>query len=90
MKTLLEIRKFAVEQAVAVMGAGCPEKDVVAKAKEIETYLVGKAEIPEFIDENEQLTSIIGVIAGLVLNAIHPATCCEVAGLKKTEEPPKE
>ena len=35
------IRQFAVEQAVAIMGTGTPQKDVVAKAAEIEAYVVG-------------------------------------------------
>ena len=34
------IRQFAVEQAVAIMGTGTPQKDVVAKAAEIEAYVV--------------------------------------------------
>ena len=86
MKSLLEIRKFAVEMAVTIMGNGCPCKDVVSKAEEIEKYVVGKAELPEFIDENEQVASLLGVLAGLVLNAINPLSCNPIKDFKVPEE----
>lgn len=47
MKSKIEVRTFAVEKAVAVMGVGSPIKDVVAKAQEIEAYVIGAAELPE-------------------------------------------
>ena len=39
--TKAEIRKFAIEQAVKLLGAGAATKDVVSKAQEIESYIVG-------------------------------------------------
>lgn len=47
MKNKIEIRVFAVEVAASMLGAGAPSKDVVAKAKEIEEYIIGEAEVPE-------------------------------------------
>lgn len=55
MKSKLEIRVFAIEQAVKVMGVGIPVKDVVEKAKEIEAYIIGSAELPESYDSEGAL-----------------------------------
>ena len=49
----VEIRKFAIEKAVDLMGSGTLPKDVILKASEIETYIVGTAEIPEYIEKKE-------------------------------------
>lgn len=62
MKSLIEIRKFAVEKAVEVMGAGTATKDVVEKAREIEVYIVGGAELPEVYKEDEVLVGAINNI----------------------------
>lgn len=55
MKSKIEVRKFAVEVASMVLGRGTADKDVVAKAKEIEVYIIGAAELPETYDENNAL-----------------------------------
>ena len=60
MKSKLEIRVFAIEQAVKVIGISTPVKDVVEKAKEIEAYIIGDAELPESYD-NEGMRGVIGV-----------------------------
>ena len=54
------IRQFAVEQAVAIMGTGTPQKDVVAKAAEIEAYVVGEADIPEVSNDTDTINDIMG------------------------------
>ena len=63
MKSRLEIRVFAVEQAVRVLGTSSPIKDVVEKAKTIEAYVVGEANLPESYD-NE------GVLMGQILQGV--------------------
>lgn len=55
----IEIRKFAVQQAVSIMGTGVPQKDVVAKAKEIEDYIIGEADIPETSSDTEAINDIM-------------------------------
>lgn len=45
--TKVDIRKYAVEMATRIMGAGTPDKDLVAKAKEIEAYIIGDAIVEE-------------------------------------------
>jgi hypothetical protein len=55
MKSKLEIRVFAIEQAVKVIGISTPVKDVVEKAKEIEAYIIGDAELPESYDNEGAL-----------------------------------
>lgn len=62
MKSKIEIRIFSVEQAVTILGAGTPAKDVVAKAKEIENYVVGEAEIPEVENEKELIDNIMNAV----------------------------
>lgn len=68
MKSLIDIRMFAVTKAVEIMGAGTADKDVVSKAKEIETYIVGDAVIPELYDESNAISGAIGsILANLPL-----------------------
>lgn len=55
MKSKLDIRVFAVEQAVKVMGSNTPMKDVVEKARAIETYVIGEANLPESYDNESAL-----------------------------------
>lgn len=55
MKSKVEIRKFAVQTAADLLGTGSATKDVIAKAKEIEEYIVGQAEIPETYSETSEL-----------------------------------
>ena len=62
MKSKIEVRKFAVESAIAVMGSGTPDKDVVSKAKEIEAYITGEAVLPETYDD---VNAISGLASGL-------------------------
>ena len=67
MKSKLEVRVFAVEKAVAIMSVGAPSKDVVAKAQEIEAYVIGAAELPEVADEAspiDYLNSVASLIGG--------------------------
>lgn len=67
MKSKIEVRVFAVEQAVKIMGVGTPQKDVVAKAQEIEKYVIGAAELPEIAPEAspiDYLNSVASLIGG--------------------------
>lgn len=67
MKSKVEIRMFAVENAVKVMGVGMPIKDVVGKAKEIEKYVIGDAVgIPEVEDEGALLANVMGVLGSVL------------------------
>lgn len=59
MKSKLEIRVFAIEQAVKVQGISAPVKDVVEKAKEIEHYIIGNADLPESHDNEGALVEKI-------------------------------
>lgn len=53
MKSKIEVRKFAIEKAIEIMGVGTPDKDVISKAQQIETYIIGQAQLPE-TDNSEQ------------------------------------
>ena len=67
MKSKIEVRVFAVEQAVKIMGVGTPQKDVVAKAQEIEKYIIGEAVMPEIAPEAspiDYLNSVASLISG--------------------------
>ena len=59
MKSKVEIRKFAVEKAVELLGSGSPCKDVISKAQEIENYIVGSAKIPETFSEEDKLSELL-------------------------------
>ena len=59
-KSKLDARHYAIEKAVELMGAGTPSKDVVAKAVEIESYIVGGAELPEVSNDTAQLMTMLG------------------------------
>lgn len=59
MKSKIDVRVFAVEKAVAVMGLGSPLKDIIEKAKEIEAYVVSEADLPETYDEMKEGGEII-------------------------------
>lgn len=66
-KSNIEIREFAINKAIELMGTGTPTKQVVEKAKEIETYIKGEAELPEVLDENELISTAIETI-GIVVS----------------------
>lgn len=76
MKSKIEVRVFAVEQAVKIMGAGTPQKDVVAKAQEIEKYIVQDVTLPDVaveaspVDYLDKVASLLGssgnAITGIV------------------------
>ena len=59
-KSKLDARHYAIEKAVELMGAGSPSKDVVAKAVEIESYIVGGAGLPEVSNDTAQLMNMLG------------------------------
>ena len=67
MKSKVEIRVFAIEQAVKIMGVGTPDKQVVEKAKEIESYIIGGAELPD-VDTSTPIDKIIEAVS--VFNGI--------------------
>ena len=64
-KSKIEVRRFAIEQAVIIMGTGTPQKDIISKAREIETYVIGEAELPEISNEEEMVMGLAGNIASL-------------------------
>lgn len=61
-----------MEKAVAVMGVGSPIKDVVAKAQEIEKYIIGEAVLPELADEASPMDLINGIAAAVNASAATP------------------
>lgn len=62
----MDVRVFAVQKAAEIMGTGTPDKNIVAKAKEIEAYVIGDADLPEVHDE----VSAAGGILQDLFNAI--------------------
>lgn len=63
----MEVRVFAVERAVELLGAGTPNKDVIAKARDIETYIVGDAKLPEIAESDiSAARSFLSDIAGMI------------------------
>ena len=72
MKSKIEVRVFAIEQAVKIMGAGTPQKDVVAKAQEIEEYIVQDVVLHDVaveaspVDYLDKVASLIGASGNAV------------------------
>ena len=71
-KSKIEVREYAVNKAIELMGTGTPTKQVVDKAKEIENYVMGDAVLPETVDENEVMNSILEVLTGVAIGLINP------------------
>ena len=69
MKSKIEVRVFAVEQAVKIMGVGVPQKDVVAKAQEIEKYILGDAVLPEVFEETSPMELLNGIASAVSASA---------------------
>lgn len=78
MKSNIEVRVFAVNKAVEAMGTGAVVKDIVAKAQEIEKYILGAAVLPEVADEASpidylnKVASLLGGSADVAAAAVEP------------------
>lgn len=72
MKSKIEVRVFAVEQAVKIMGAGTPQKDVVAKAQEIENYIVQDVVLPDVAVEASPVDYLNSMASLLSVNGSTP------------------
>ena len=62
MKSLIELRTFAVEKAAFLGGVGAPSAQVLAVAKEIEAYVLGGEQLPFTAESEPNLPLIAGVI----------------------------
>lgn len=69
MKSKIDVRVFAVNKAVEVMGTGALIKDVVAKAQEIENYVIGEAELPEAVQEPSPMELLNGIASAVTASA---------------------
>ena len=69
MKSKIEARIFAVNKAVEVMGTGALIKDVVAKAQEIEQYVIGEAVLPEVFEETSPMELLNGIASAVSASA---------------------
>lgn len=69
MKTKIEVRVFAVNKAVEVMGAGAIIKDVINKAQEIEKYVIGEAVLPETYEETSPMELLNGIVSAVGASA---------------------
>lgn len=65
MKTIVDIRTFAVEQAVKVMGPGTANKDIVEKAREIESYIIKDVDM-SYSEENFILSDVLNFIENMI------------------------
>lgn len=69
MKSNIEVRVFAVNKAVEIMGAGAVVKDVVTKAQEIEKYVIGEAVLPEVFEETSPMELLNGIASAVSASA---------------------
>ena len=83
-RTKIEVREYAMNKAVELMGTGTPTKQVVDKAKEIETYVMGKAELPEVLDEEKMVNTIIEALTGVAIGLLNQG-CSPTTAIEKAE-----
>ena len=69
MKSKIDVRVFAVNKVVEVMGSGALIKDVVAKAQEIEAYVIGEAVLPETFEETSPMELLNGIASAVSASA---------------------
>lgn len=84
-KSKMEIREFAVSTAADILGSGTPDKDVIAKAKEIEAYIIGDAEIPEVYNEAEMVNGLFGSIIESLESIVSRVTADVPGNIRKGE-----
>ena len=70
-KSNIEVREYAMNKAIELMGTGTPTKQVVEKAKEIETYIKGEAELPEVLDEEKMVITIFEALTGVAIGLLN-------------------
>lgn len=83
-KSKIEVREYAMNKAVELMGTGTPTKQVVDKAKEIETYVMGEAELPEVLDEEKMVNTIIEALTGVAIGLLNQG-CSSTQEIEKAE-----
>lgn len=83
-KSKIEVREYAMNKAVELMGTGTPTKQVVDKAKEIETYVMGEAELPEVLDEEKMVNTIIEALTGVAIGLLNQG-CSPTQEIEKAE-----
>ena len=83
-KSNIEVREYAMNKAVELMGTGTPTKQVVDKAKEIETYIKGEAELPEVLDEEKMVNTIIEALTGVAIGLLNQG-CSPTQAIEKAE-----
>ena len=83
-KSNIEVREYAMNKAIEFMGTGTPTKQVVEKAKEIETYIKGEAELPEVLDEEKMVNTIIEALTGVAIGLLNQG-CSPTPAIEKTE-----
>lgn len=83
-KSKIEVREYAMNKAVELMGTGTPTKQVVEKAKEIETYVKGEAQLPEVLDEEKMVNTIIEALTGVAIGLLNQG-CSPTTAIEKAE-----
>ena len=83
-KSKIEVREYAINKAVELMGTGTPTKQVVDKAKDIETYVMGEAELPEVLDEEKMVNTIIEALTGVAIGLLNQG-CSPTPDIEKAE-----
>lgn len=83
-KSNIEVREYAMNKAVELMGTGTPTKQVVDKAKEIETYIKGEAELPEVLDEEKMVNTIIEALTGVAIGLLNQG-CSQTTAIERAE-----
>ena len=55
LKSKFDVRKFAVESAIAYSCRSDKKLELLEQAKEIEAYVLGEVELPEYVNSEDAL-----------------------------------
>ena len=81
LKSKFDVRKFAVESAIAYSCKSDKKLKLLEQAKEIEAYVLGEAELPEYVNSEDALTktmnTYLAAIARPQINESHTEVSAE-------------
>lgn len=60
LKSKFHVRRFAIEQAnISLSKLNGEDKPLIELAKEIETYILGSAELPEYVNDKDAFECLL-------------------------------
>ena len=87
MRNKVDVRAFCVEQVVKMKFVDqCDAEKVVQEAKILESYIVGDAHVPEFVDDTSELVRLVACMGERLGKATDEARDYPFMGCLKPNE----